>query len=63
MRNGYFDFSNTYPFILIVIGVVLLASSLAPMTGHVEPAASIPPSTPAAAGPGTPASPAPGQGQ
>ena len=64
MRNGYFDFSNTYPFILIVIGVVLLASSLAPMTGHVEPvAASIPPSTPPAVAPGAPTSPAPGQGQ
>ena len=64
IRNGYFDFSNTYPFILIVIGLVLLASSLAPMTGHVEPAAApIPPSTPPAVAPGVSSNTAPGQGQ
>ena len=35
MRDGAFDFGNTYPLILIVIGAVLLASSLAPTTGHI----------------------------
>ena len=61
VRGGYFDFSNTYPFILIVIGAVLLASSLAPMTGHIG---SAPPATPPAPGP-SPAPPGPisGQGQ
>src|SRR5256885_11021461 len=46
-RGGYFDFSNTYPFILIVIGAVLLASSLAPITGHLG---TPPPGTPTAPG-------------
>ena len=65
MRNGYFDFSNTYPFILIVIGAVLLASSLAPMTGHIEPStasSAIPPAPPPIA-PAAPQNPLPGQGQ
>lgn len=63
MRNGYFDFSNTYPFILIVIGAVLLASSLAPMTGHLEPAGTpIGPATPQATQ-SAPQNPVPGQGQ
>jgi len=65
MRNGYFDFSNTYPFILIVIGAVLLASSVAPMTGHVEALAvpSAPPSATPPVMPGAPQNPLPGQGQ
>jgi hypothetical protein len=29
-RGGFFDFGNTYPVILIVVGAILLASSLAP---------------------------------
>jgi hypothetical protein len=60
-RGDVFDFSNTYPFILIVIGAILLASSLAPMTGHVD-AIAAPPAVP----PVTPSSPPnsmPGQGQ
>jgi membrane-bound ClpP family serine protease len=65
MRNGYFDFSNTYPFILIVIGAVLLASSLAPMTGHIEPSmasSANPPAQPPIT-PGAPQNPLPGQGR
>jgi hypothetical protein len=50
VRGDVFDFSNTYPFILIVIGAILLASSMAPMTGHVDstmaPPAASPPATP-----------------
>jgi hypothetical protein len=63
MRNGYFDFSNTWPFILIVIGVILLASSMAPMDGHVESIAMPPPPavTPATSGPAQNST--PGQGQ
>jgi hypothetical protein len=63
MRGGFFDFSNTYPFLLIVIGVISLASSLAPMDGHISPnapsvapASSVPP-------PGVSQPPMPGQGQ
>ena len=36
MRGGYFDFSNTYPVILIVIGLISLASALASSEGHVS---------------------------
>jgi hypothetical protein len=72
MRGGYFDFGNTYPVILVVIGALLLASSLAPMDGHINTnAPSVqpvnPPSPPAAPGPTPPQnsyqSPYPGQGQ
>jgi hypothetical protein len=53
MRGGYFDFGNTYPVILVVLGAILLASSLAPMDGHISsvvapPAA--PPTAPTAPG-------------
>jgi hypothetical protein len=68
MRGGYFDFGNTYPIILVVIGAILLASSLAPMTGHIDaniPQQVPPPPPPAAPGPtqNQYQSPYPGQGQ
>src|ERR1700722_18199896 len=52
-RGGYFDFGNTYPVILVVIGAILLASSLAPMTGHINPEIQqqVPPPPPANPGP------------
>ena len=52
-RSSAFRMDETYPIILIVIGVILLASALAPMTDHVSapPPASVPPYTP----PGAPA--------
>jgi hypothetical protein len=59
-RGGYFDFGNTYPVILVVIGAILLASSLAPMEGHVSSTA-VPPAAPPA--PGSVASPTPGSTQ
>ena len=63
VRGGNFDFSNTYPFILIVIGAILLASAVAPMTGHVD-SLSVPPSPPAPnVTPGPPQNPMAGQGQ
>ena len=66
MRGGFLSFSNTFPIILIVIGVVSLASALAPMDGHID--SSYPPPTPPVA-PGSAQSlpqnpfPGPGQGQ
>jgi LiaI-LiaF-like transmembrane region len=75
MRGGFFNFSNTWPMILIVIGFISLGSSLAPMTGHVSPVAPqvpgtypIPPGAPQAAAPtappqSTPPAEYPGQGQ
>jgi len=68
MRGGYFDFSNNYPVILIVIGLISLASALASGEGHVSSVAPMPPAVPPA--PGVPPSPSnaapnsyPGQGQ
>lgn len=46
VRGGRFDFGNTWPVLLVVIGVLLLASSLAPREGHIEPAAPAPPLPP-----------------
>ena len=64
MRGGNFDIGNTYPVILIVIGVISLASALAPMDGHIS--GPVPPPPPIA----TPTPPSglshgqlPGQGQ
>src|SRR2546430_17244789 len=36
MRGGYFSFGNTYPGILIVIGVISLAAAAAPTDGHIS---------------------------
>jgi hypothetical protein len=66
VRGDVFDFSNTYPFILIVIGAILLASSMAPMNGHVDSMTPPPPAVPQAGPPATPGpaqNSASGQGQ
>ena len=67
IRGGSFEFGNTYPVILIVIGGILLASALAPTDGHVS---AVPGPTTAVAPPAPPAptassgpSSVPGQGQ
>jgi Domain of unknown function (DUF5668) len=62
VRSDTFNFWDTYPFILIVIGAVLLASSAAPMTGHVDSTAPPPPAAQPSA-PGSAQNPVPGQGQ
>lgn len=36
LHGGYFAFDNTWPVILVVIGMLLLASSFAPREGHIE---------------------------
>ena len=64
MRGNFFDFGNTYPIILIVIGAVSLAAALAPMDGHVG--GSYPPVAPPGmpgAPQNAPQNPLPGQGQ
>jgi len=64
MRGGYFSFENTYPVILVVIGAILLASSLAPMEGHLNSASTSPGiPTPPNPPPDTSHSLPPGQGQ
>jgi hypothetical protein len=64
-RGGYFDFGNTYPVILVVIGAILLASALAPMEGHSSSSPVPPAAAPPASGstPGSTTSSYPGQGQ
>jgi hypothetical protein len=63
MRSGYFSFGNTYPVILIVIGVISLAAAAAPADGHIS--GSVPPVVPEAPGsaPTVPQNQFPGQGQ
>ena len=67
VHGGALSFENTWPIVLIVIGVLYLGSSLASREGHIEaPVAGVPPAVP----PGTvppsaapPESPYTGQGQ
>jgi len=59
LRGGYFSFGNTIPVILIVIGLISLASALASTEGHVSD--SVPPAP--AAAPPPPQNPYAGQGQ
>ncbi|MGB6885522.1 MAG: DUF5668 domain-containing protein, partial [Candidatus Acidiferrum sp.] len=46
MRGGYFDFSNTYPIIIIVIGLMSLACAFASNEGHVSLNPPMPPAVP-----------------
>lgn len=43
LRGGYLAFGNTFPVILIVIGVISLASNLAPADGHISGPVPTPP--------------------
>lgn len=61
MRGGYFDFSNTWPVILLVIGAIQLICALSPTEGHIVSGA-IPPTAPGTMPP-PPQSSLPGQGQ
>jgi hypothetical protein len=67
MGGSFFHVSHTYPVIFIVIGVILLASAMAPMDGHVDFSGT--PPTPPPVNPGSAAVPPPysnpyaGQGQ
>jgi hypothetical protein len=47
MRGDFFAFHHTWPMILVVMGVISLASSLAPMDGHIpSPTNAVPPAIP-----------------
>ena len=63
VRGGNFSFGNTYPVILIVIGVISLAAAAASTEGHVS--GPVPPTAPGAPGsvPSVPQNQFPGQGQ
>lgn len=61
LRGGYLSFGHTWPVILLVIGLIKLASALAPKEGHISDApVSAPPAAPP---PVPPAAPYQGQGQ
>jgi len=52
LGHGYFSFGHTFPIVLIVIGVILLASAVAPMDGHIATSvAPVPPVSGPAASP------------
>ena len=61
IRGGYFHIANTFPVLLIVIGIVLLGSALASLDGHIETPASPPP--PLSSTPPAPPNSYSGQGQ
>src|ERR1700730_234656 len=67
VHGGRFYFASTWPVILIVIGLLHLASSMASCEGHVNPPPPLgaPPSPPAppASGAGAPQTPYSSQGQ
>src|ERR1700675_3566152 len=67
MHVGRFYFGSTWPVILIVIGLLHLARSMASRAGHVNPPPplGVPPAPPAppAPGAGTPQTPYSSQGQ
>ena len=54
VHGGHFYFGNTWPVILIVLGILLLASSMASREGHIEPPAPPPSGVPPANPPQTP---------
>jgi Domain of unknown function (DUF5668) len=52
-HSNYFSFWRTFPVILIVVGAILLASSMAPTEGHIsDTAAQIPPPPTSSSGQG-----------
>jgi hypothetical protein len=66
-RGGDFYFGNTWPVLLVVLGILHLASSFASRDGHIEPPppiqpGAVPPSVPPA-GSVPPPPPFPPQGQ
>lgn len=46
VHGGNLDFGNTWPVILVVVGFLYLASSMASKEGHVEPPPPVPPPPP-----------------
>ena len=64
MHGGHFYFGNTWPVLLVVIGLLHLASSMASREGHIDTSTLTIPQGPAAAPPSPPAqAPNSGQGQ
>ena len=67
LRGDFFSFWRTYPVLLIVMGLIILASAFASTESHVDsdqvaPTSPVPPYPAAPSGSSTPG-PLPGQGQ
>ncbi len=45
-QGGHFEFGSTWPVLLLVVGLLQLASAFASREGHVDPQPSIPVTTP-----------------
>ena len=54
LRGGRLDIGNTYPVVLVVMGLLLLASSVVSREGHVELTAQAGPQAPMPPASGTP---------
>ena len=63
MHGGRFYFGSTWPVLLIVIGLLHLASSMASRDGHIDSTPPLGPPPPPAPGAGTPQTPFSSQGQ
>jgi LiaI-LiaF-like transmembrane region len=65
LSSGDFSFTRTWPVLLLVIGLIKLASAIAPRTGHLADSAPVPPTAaaPPAQQPPPSQTPSPGQGQ
>lgn len=63
VHGGRFYLGSTWPVILIVIGLVHLASSMASREGHIEGSQICAPAPPSAPSAGSPQSPSSSQGQ
>ena len=60
VHGGALDFSNTWPMILVVLGLIHLASAMSSRDGHIEAAPPVPPVPPPVNPPAVP--PSSGQG-
>jgi Domain of unknown function (DUF5668) len=56
-QGGHLDFQNTWPVILLVVGLLQLASAFAPREGHVDPRPPLPVAPTPPAPPTPPANP------
>jgi hypothetical protein len=63
VHGGNLYFGSTWPILLIVMGLIYLASSMASREGHIQPQLPVAPPAPPAAPMGTPQSPYSSQGQ
>jgi hypothetical protein len=54
MQGGHFDFGNTWPVLLLVIGLLQLGSAFASRDGHIDPQQPVVAAPPSATPPANP---------